>query len=52
MEQQQEAAQHILDRIRELHTQLKPLGHRGSLAASRDRHRQQRRRRKADQEAE
>jgi 1-acyl-sn-glycerol-3-phosphate acyltransferase len=38
-EQQQEAADHILDRVRELHAQLKLLGHRGSLAAARDRRR-------------
>jgi 1-acyl-sn-glycerol-3-phosphate acyltransferase len=36
-EQQQEAADFILERIRELHTQLKLLGHRGALAAARDR---------------
>jgi 1-acyl-sn-glycerol-3-phosphate acyltransferase len=51
-ELQQEAAQYTLDRIRELHTQLRLLGHHGALAANRDRHRQERRRRKADQEAE
>jgi 1-acyl-sn-glycerol-3-phosphate acyltransferase len=42
-EQQQEAANYILDRIRELHSQLRLLGHRGSLAAARDRRRQDRR---------
>ncbi|HLY47739.1 MAG TPA: lysophospholipid acyltransferase family protein [Solirubrobacteraceae bacterium] len=42
-EQQQEAATYILERIRELHSQLKLLGHRGSLAAARDRERNYRR---------
>jgi 1-acyl-sn-glycerol-3-phosphate acyltransferase len=42
-EQQQEAADYILERIRELHAQLKLLGHRGSLAAARERRRQDRR---------
>ena len=41
-EQQQEAADYILDRTRELHSQLRLLGHRGSLAAARDRRRQDR----------
>jgi 1-acyl-sn-glycerol-3-phosphate acyltransferase len=41
-EQQQEAADYILDRIRELHTQLKLLGHRGALRAARERHKQER----------
>lgn len=36
-EQQQEVADHILDRVRELHAQLQLLGHRGSLAAARGR---------------
>jgi 1-acyl-sn-glycerol-3-phosphate acyltransferase len=36
-EQQQEAADYILDRIRELHAQLKRLGHRGALKAARER---------------
>ena len=40
-EQQQEAADCILDRIRELHTQLKLLGHRGALMAARDRRKQE-----------
>jgi 1-acyl-sn-glycerol-3-phosphate acyltransferase len=43
-EQQQEAAVHVLDRVKELHTQLKLLGHRGALAAARDRARAERRR--------
>lgn len=42
-EQQQEAADYILDRIRELHSQLRLLGHRGALAAARERRRQDRR---------
>jgi 1-acyl-sn-glycerol-3-phosphate acyltransferase len=42
-DQQQEAAQYILERIRELHSQLRLLGRRGSLAAARDRRRQDRR---------
>jgi 1-acyl-sn-glycerol-3-phosphate acyltransferase len=37
--QQQEAADYILDRIRELHAQLKLLGHRGALKAARERNR-------------
>ena len=41
-EQQQEAAEYILDRIRELHAQLKLLGHRGALRAARDRSRKER----------
>lgn len=41
-EQQQEAADYILDRIRELHTQLKLLGHRGALRAAHVRDMQQR----------
>ncbi|HEY2652248.1 MAG TPA: lysophospholipid acyltransferase family protein [Solirubrobacteraceae bacterium] len=36
-EQQQEAADYILDRIRELHAQLEVLGHRGALKAARER---------------
>jgi 1-acyl-sn-glycerol-3-phosphate acyltransferase len=36
-EQQQEAADYILDRIRELHAQLRLLGHRGALRAARQR---------------
>jgi 1-acyl-sn-glycerol-3-phosphate acyltransferase len=36
-EQQQEVADIILDRVREIHSQLRLLGHRGSLAAARDR---------------
>jgi len=36
-EQQQEVADYVLDRVRELYAQLKLLGHRGSLAAARDR---------------
>ncbi len=42
-EQQQAAADYILDRIRELHAQLKLLGHRGALGAARDRRRRDRR---------
>jgi 1-acyl-sn-glycerol-3-phosphate acyltransferase len=42
-EQQQEVADYILDRIREWHSQLKLLGHRGSLGAARDRRKQDRR---------
>jgi 1-acyl-sn-glycerol-3-phosphate acyltransferase len=41
-EQQQEAADYILDRIRELHAQLKLLGHRGALRAARERHKRER----------
>jgi 1-acyl-sn-glycerol-3-phosphate acyltransferase len=41
-EQQQEAADYILERIRELHAQLKLLGHRGALRAARERHKQER----------
>jgi 1-acyl-sn-glycerol-3-phosphate acyltransferase len=44
-EQQDEVANYILDRVRELHSQLKLLGHRGALRARRDR-------RKQDREAE
>lgn len=36
-EQQQEVADYILERIRELHAQLKLLGHRGALRAARQR---------------
>jgi 1-acyl-sn-glycerol-3-phosphate acyltransferase len=43
-EQQQEVADYILDRIRELHAQLKLLGHRGALMAARDRRKHERRR--------
>jgi 1-acyl-sn-glycerol-3-phosphate acyltransferase len=39
-EQQQEAADYVLDRIREMYSQLKRLGHRGSLIAARDRKRE------------
>lgn len=42
-EQQQEAADYILDRIRELHAQLKLLGHRGALKAARERQKRDRR---------
>jgi 1-acyl-sn-glycerol-3-phosphate acyltransferase len=42
-EQQQECADYILDRIRELHAQLRLLGHRGALRAARKRHRDERR---------
>ncbi len=42
-EQQQEAADYILDRVRELHAQLKLLGHRASLREARERSRQARR---------
>ena len=40
-EQQQEVADYILDRVREIHSQLKLLGHRGSLAAVRSRRKQE-----------
>jgi 1-acyl-sn-glycerol-3-phosphate acyltransferase len=43
-EQQQEAADYVLDRIKKLHAQLKLLGHRGALRAARDRARAERRR--------
>jgi hypothetical protein len=43
-EQQQEAADYILDRIRELHAQLRLLGHRGALGAARDGRKHERRR--------
>jgi 1-acyl-sn-glycerol-3-phosphate acyltransferase len=36
-EQQQEAADYILDRTRELHAQLKLVGHRGAVRAARER---------------
>ena len=42
-EQQQEASDFILDRVRELHAQLKLLGHRGALRAARERHKLERR---------
>ena len=48
-EQQQDAADYVLDRIRDQYAQLRLLGHRGSLGAARDRRRQERRR-KADAE--
>ncbi len=41
-EQQQEAAGYILDRVREIHSQLKLLGHRGSLRAARQRRKEDR----------
>jgi 1-acyl-sn-glycerol-3-phosphate acyltransferase len=41
-EQQQQAAEYILDRVRELYAQLKLLGHRGALRAARDRNRKNR----------
>jgi 1-acyl-sn-glycerol-3-phosphate acyltransferase len=41
-EQQQEVADYVLDRVREIHSQLKVLGHRGSLAAKRSRRKQDR----------
>jgi 1-acyl-sn-glycerol-3-phosphate acyltransferase len=44
-EQQQEVADYILDRIRELHAQLKLLGHHGALMAARDRRKHEHRRR-------
>jgi 1-acyl-sn-glycerol-3-phosphate acyltransferase len=50
-EQQQEAADYILDRVKELYAQLKLLGHRGSVAAARDRIRDARAR-EADEEPE
>ena len=48
-EQQQEAADFVLDRIKELHAQLKLLGHRGALRVARDRARSERRRAAASQ---
>ena len=48
-EQQQEAAEYILDRIKELHAQLKLLGHRGALRAARDQGRKERAREAATQ---
>ena len=42
-EQQQEVADYVLDRVRELHAQLRLLGHRGSLRAARDRRKHDRR---------
>jgi 1-acyl-sn-glycerol-3-phosphate acyltransferase len=42
-EQQQQAADYILDRVRELHAHLQLLGHRGSLGEARDRRRHERR---------
>ncbi len=50
-EQQQEAADYILDRVRELHAQLRLLGHRAALGAARDRNKQERAR-QADAEPE
>jgi 1-acyl-sn-glycerol-3-phosphate acyltransferase len=41
-EQQQEAADYILERIKEVYSQLRLLGHRGALAAARDRRRRER----------
>jgi 1-acyl-sn-glycerol-3-phosphate acyltransferase len=41
-EQQQQVADYILERIRELHSQLRLLGHRGALMAARDRHKKDR----------
>lgn len=42
-EQQQEAADYVLDRVREIHAQLRLLGHRASLRAARERRRHERR---------
>lgn len=39
-EQQQEVADYILDRVREIHSELKLLGHRGALRAARKRRKQ------------
>ena len=41
-DQQQEVADYILERIREIHSQLKLLGHRGALAAARERRKEDR----------
>jgi 1-acyl-sn-glycerol-3-phosphate acyltransferase len=41
-EQQQEVAEYLLDRIRELHKRLQLLGHRGAIGDARDRRRQKR----------
>jgi 1-acyl-sn-glycerol-3-phosphate acyltransferase len=41
-EQQQEVADYILDRVRELHSQLRLLGHRGAVSAARERRKQKR----------
>ena len=41
-EQQQEAADYILDRVREIHSQLSLLGHRGAMAAVRSRRKERR----------
>jgi len=49
--QQQEAADYVLDRVRELHAQLKLLGHRGALSAARERRNQERRTEKPEREA-
>ena len=48
-DQQQEAADYILGRVKELHSQLRLLGHRGALGASRDRARARRRKAAAAQ---
>ncbi len=41
-EQQQEVADYILERVREIHSQLKLLGHRGALKAARERRKEDR----------
>jgi 1-acyl-sn-glycerol-3-phosphate acyltransferase len=50
-DQQQEAAEYVLDRVREMHAQLTLLGHRGSLRAARDRRKQERRNEEPERQA-
>jgi 1-acyl-sn-glycerol-3-phosphate acyltransferase len=50
-EQQQEVADYILDRIREVHSRLEMLGHHGALMAARDRRKKERSRRRQKAEA-
>jgi 1-acyl-sn-glycerol-3-phosphate acyltransferase len=50
-DQQQEVADYILDRIRELHSTLEVLGHRGAMRAARDERKKARARRRKEAEA-
>jgi 1-acyl-sn-glycerol-3-phosphate acyltransferase len=51
-EQQQEVADYILDRIREMHARLEVLGHRGALMAARQRRKVDMKERREEEEAE
>jgi 1-acyl-sn-glycerol-3-phosphate acyltransferase len=51
-EQQQEVADYILERIREVHSRLEVLGHHGALMEARDRRKQERRQKREEEEAE